>query len=448
MVHFILRSYSMGAGTYTGIEAVSNGMPLLREPRVQTAKKTMIYMSISLAFMAVGLIISYLLFKVEFQQAKTLNAVLFERITAGWGGPGKAFVYFTLLSEAVLLFVAAQTGFLGGPRVLSNMAMDRWVPTRFATLSDRLVTMNGIVIMGGASILLIVLARGSVRFLVILYAINVFITFSLSQLGMVKHWWQNRFAADKWKSKLFINGIGLAMTLFILTAMTVIKFREGGWITLAVTGCLVAFFARVKRHYVKVQKMLKRLDSLVSAAGASVPQGEPVSRTRRLQLDRSAKTAVVFVNGFNGLGLHTLLGAVRLFGGGFRRFVFVQIGVVDAGNFNGADEIERLHDHVQHEAGRYVEFVGARGGAAEAVTAVGHEILAELEKLLPDLVARHPQAVFFSGQLVFERETFLTRWLHNYTAFAMQRRLFLLGLPGAIVPIRVMEPALAAGATG
>ena len=81
----------------------------------------------------------------------------------------------------------------------------------------------------------------------------------------------------------------------------------------------------------------------------------------------------------------------------------------------------------------------ARGGAAEAVTAVGHEVLDELGKLLPDLTARYSNVVFFSGQLVFERETFLTRWLHNYTAFALQRRLFLRGLPCAIVPIRVLE---------
>ena len=153
----------------------------------------------------------------------------------------------------------------------------------------------------------------------------------------------------------------------------------------------------------------------------------------------SNRTAIILVNGFNGLGLHTLLGAVRLYGGGFRRMVFVQIGVLDAGNFKGADEIERLREHVKQEGERYVNFVQARGGAAEAVTAVGHEVLDELSKLVPDLTARFSNVVFFSGQLVFERETFLTRWLHNYTAFALQRRLFLRGLPCAIVPIRVLE---------
>jgi amino acid transporter len=437
MVLLILRSYSMGAGTYTGIEAVSNGMPLLREPRVQTAKKTMIYMSISLAVMAVGLIVSYLLFKVEYQHAKTLNAVLFERITAGWGGPGKAFVFITLLSEAVLLFVAAQTGFLGGPRVLSNMAMDRWVPTRFATLSDRLVTMNGIVIMGGASMLLILLARGSVRFLVILYAINVFITFSLSQLGMVKHWWQNRSSADRWKSKLLINGIGLAMTLFILTAMTALKFREGGWITLAVTGGLVAFFARVKSHYNKVQKMLKRLDSLVSAAGASVPQGEPVSQGKKLRLDPKGKTAVLFVNGFNGLGLHTLFSILKEFKGMFKNFIFVQVGVVDASNFNSHEEIRRLERHMDEEGEKYVQYLKRHGYYAEGVYSIGVDVVDEIVRLAGQVRKKYPQTMFFGGQLVFSKEAFYHRGLHNYTIFSVQRKLHFEGTPVVIMPVRV-----------
>ena len=118
----------------------------------------------------------------------------------------------TLLSEAVLLFVAAQTGFLDGPRVLSNMALDRWFPTKFAMLTDRLVTQNGILLMGGAALVTMVLTNGSVKYLVVLYSINVFITFFLSQLGMVRHWWQVRGKEDHWEKKLFINGLGMTLT--------------------------------------------------------------------------------------------------------------------------------------------------------------------------------------------------------------------------------------------
>lgn len=137
----LMRAYSMGGGTYTGIEAVSNGLPILRNPKVDTGRRTMTLMAISLALMAGGLIIAYLLVKVDPVQGKTLNAVLIERVAAGFPA-AKLFILGTLISEALILMVAAQTGFLDGPRVLSNMAMDGWMPSRFAIISDRLVTQN------------------------------------------------------------------------------------------------------------------------------------------------------------------------------------------------------------------------------------------------------------------------------------------------------------------
>ncbi len=433
----LLRAYSMGAGTYTGIEAVSNGLPILREPRVRTGRRTMLLMAVSLGGMVAGLMVAYLLLGVHPAPGKTLNAVLLERLCAGWPGwTGGAFVTTALVSAAALLMVAAQAGFLDGPRVLANMALDRWMPTRFTALSDRYVTLNGVLIMGGAALLVLLLTRGAVDLLVVLYSINVFITFSLSQLGMVRHWWLVRRQEPGWRSRLAVNAVGLALTSFILVTLVVLKFDGGGWVTLLLTTALIALAFAVRRHYDAVRGQLARLDTIVEAARLPAPAGS------RDFAPRSDRTAIVFVSGFNGLGLHTLLGAVQLFGGGFGRFVFVQIGVLDAGNFKGADEIERLQAFVARESGQYVAFVRARGGEAEAATAVGHEVTIELDRLLPELTARHPRAVFFTGQLVFERETFLTRWLHNYTAFALQRRLFLRGLACAIVPVRVSEPAV------
>jgi hypothetical protein len=288
--------------------------------------------------------------------------------------------------------------------------------------------------MGCASLVVLLLTRGDVGLLVVLYSINVFITFSLSQAGMVRHWWQVRREDPSWRWRLGINAVGFALTFSILVTLAGVKFFSGGWVTLVTTSALIAIAFAVRRHYEGVRKQISNLDSIVEAAEfPAQPGAKDFAPT-------SDRTAVILVNGFNGLGLHTLLGAVRLFGGGFHRMVFVQIGILDAGNFKGADEIDRLRAHVKREADRYVNFVQARGGVAEAVTAVGHEVLDELGKLVPDLVERNSNVIFFTGQLVFERETFLTRLLHNYTAFALQRRLFLRGLPCAIVPIRVLEP--------
>ena len=434
VVALLLRAYSMGAGTYTGIEAVSNGLPILREPRVRTGRRTMLLMALSLGGMVAGLLVAYLLVGVHPVAGKTLNAVLFERLSAGWPAwLANSFVNVSLTSAAVLLLIAAQAGFLDGPRVLANMAIDRWMPTRFTALSDRFVTLNGVLVMGGASLVVLLLTRGEVEILVVLYSINVFITFSLSQAGMVRHWWQVRREDPSWRWRLAINAVGFALTFSILVTLAWMKFFSGGWATLVVTTALIGTAFSVRRHYEGVREQLANLNVIVEAAGLPPPAGS------REFAPKSNRTAVMLVNNFNGLGLHTLLGAVRLFGGGFRRIVFVQIGILDAGNFKGADEVDRLRAHVKSEGERYVKFIEQRGGEAESVTAIGHEVLDELSKLVPDLVARHGNVIFFAGQLVFERETFMTRWLHNYTAFALQRWLFLRGLPCAIVPIRVIE---------
>ena len=440
MLFLILRAYSMGAGTYTGIEAVSNSVPMLREPQVKTAKYTMRYMAASLSFVVLGLMCAYLFYKVMPSPGKTLNAILFENATAGWAGrAGHLFVFVALISEAALLFAAAQTGFLGGPRVLANMAADRWFPTRFSTLSDRLVIQNGILIMSVLAVTIMALTHGSVKFLVVLYSINVFITFSLSQLGMVRHWWLYRAKVKGWHGRLTVNGIGLILTLFILTSMIIFKFYEGGWITLLITGALVVVAVLIKRHYYGISKLLHRLNNLVVAADAEVfaaAKGGKIEKKERL-FDPNAKTAVILVSGFNGTGLHTLLGVMRLFGGVFKNFIFVEIGVVDAGNFKGSHEVDSLQAHVRSDLNRYEGFMRRQGFYAEGISALGVDPIDEVGSIAPHILERFPDAVFFGGQLIFPKDSFLLRFLHNYTVFALQKRLYRQGVPFVVLPIRV-----------
>lgn len=430
LLALLLKAYSMGAGTYTGIEAVSNGLPILREPRVETGKRTMTYMGVSLAVTVFGLLLAYLLYAVKPVEGKTLNAVLFAGITANWpGATGQWFTSISMLSATALLFIAAQAGFLDGPRVLANMALDRWFPTRFATLSDRFVTSNGILLMGGAALLALLLTKGAVGILVVLYSINVFITFSLTQSGMVRHWWKHRATASNWKRKLLINGIGLALTSFILASLCVFKFHEGGWITLVVTGAVVGIAFGVNHHYRRAAGDLKRLNELVALAREE-------SRTHAPRATQG-RTAIVLVNGFNGLGLHTFLGIPRLFPDTFGRFIFVQVGVLDAGSFKGSAELERLRSETADGARQYVEFAQRHGFAAEAVTDVSHDIVGTIEEMSGELLTKHPGAVLFGGQLAFTHETLWTRWLHNYAVFALQRIFCRKGVPFVIVPARV-----------
>jgi amino acid transporter len=442
MIFLIMRAYSMGAGTYTGIEAVSNGIPILRDPKVHTAKRTMNYMATSLALTVAGLMIAYLLFQVKHVPGKTLNAVLFENMSRSWGfAAGDIFVLVTLLSEATLLFVAAQTGFLDGPRVLSNMALDRWAPARFASLNDRLVTQNGILIMGISSIILMIYSQGSVKFLVILYSINVFITFSLSQLGMVRHWWIARRKVNHWRKKLTVNGIGLVLTLFILFSVVILKFNEGGWITIFITGFLIVLAIFIRRHYGRTGRLLQRLSGLVEVAETEMITLEEKRKTNSeiadIKCDQTEKTAVLFVNGFTGTGLHTLFNIIRFFKGMYRNFVFVQVGLIDSGVFKGTEEIETLRNHINNDCDKYVKYMKLHGYYAESVTSIAVDVIEESVNMAPKIIERFPNSIFFAGQLVFPEDAFFTRWLHNYSAFAIQRRFYLMGLPIVILPIRV-----------
>jgi len=437
MAFILMRAYSLGAGTYTGIEAVSNGLQILREPRVRTGKRTMIYMAASLALTAGGLLVCYLLTDVQHIAGKTLNASLLETLLGRWtlGGlpVGVWLVAIILVSEGAILFVAAQTGFIDGPRVLGNMAIDSWVPNRFMHLSERLVVQNGIVFMGGAAMLILVFTKGSVQFLVVMYSINVFLTFSLSQLGMCLHWLKT--PVPHRGKKLAINLIGLLMSLSILAVTTIVKFKEGGWITLAITFGLVIIALLVKRHYRRVKDMMRRLDDIMAQVQQMTGRHEVAAR------DAGAPTGVLFVRNFSGLGIHSFLNIHRTFPGFFKNFVFISIGVVDWKNFKGAEEVRNLEGFIKGELKKFVSLANRFGFYAESVHSIELDTLSAVEVECEKIQRRYNKAVFFVGKLVFEEENIFTKFLHNQTAMSIQRILQFRGIPTIIMPIRVIKPA-------
>ncbi|MBW6464866.1 MAG: APC family permease [Firmicutes bacterium] len=432
----LLRAYSMGAGTYTGIEAVSNSMQTLREPRVQTGKRAMAYMALSLSFLAGGIILGYVLNGVTPVSGKTLNAVLFgDLVSSIWQGRSAELIAaFVLFTEAVLLFVAAQTGFLGGPQVLSNMAIDSYMPHRFAHLSSRLVTKYGVYFMGGMAFLMLFITGGSVRYLVIMYSINVFLTFSLSQFGMVVHWWKDRKSVEGWKHGMTINGIGFLLTASILCATLWMKFPEGGWITLLITGSFCAAAFLIRSHYRKASGHLRRLDDLL----LDLP-GPTTAAAQEPILRRQSPTAAILVSGYNGLGMHVIFSIIRSFPGTFRNFVFLSVGVIDTSRFKGVAEIENLSEDLRGQLANYVEFVKGHGYYGEAHHRVGTDVIEVLQGMATDVAADFPNVVFFAGQLVFQEENFFNKLLHNQTAFLAQKKLVFSGHPMIVMPIRVLE---------
>ena len=429
MLLLFLHAYSLGGGTYTGIEAVSNGLQMMREPRVQSGKRTMAYMSISLALTAGGIFVCYLLLKVRPLEGQTLNAVLAGNIFRNWSfGPWLALI--TILSEGALLLVAAQTGFLDGPRVMANMANDSWFPHRFSNFSERLTMYNGILLMGGAALLLLIYTGGHVSTLVVMYAINVFATFSLSELGMSRFFIKNRKKEKKWKKHLPVHLTGLTLCATILTITVIEKFTSGGWMTLLITSGVIGVCYLIRRHYADVTKRIRELDEMLMALPfTDAMNQEPV--------DPKKMTAIQLVTGFNGFGVHTLLSIVRNFPNLYKNIIFVSVAVADSGSFKGAGGVEALKESTENALKKYVELARRLGLPADHRFDVGTDVVESASLLCEKIAEEFPRSTFFTGQLVFHHVRFFHKLLHNETAFAIQRRLQWDGMTTVILPIRV-----------
>ena len=442
MLALFMRAYAMGGGTYTGIEAVSNGLQIMREPKVETGKRTMLYMAISLAVTAGGIMLCYLLFHASPEPGKTMNAVLLERFAGDWhwmGMPiGHLFVVLALAAEAGLLFVAAQAGFIDGPRVMSNMALDSWLPHRFAQLSDRLTTQNGVILIGMAALGTLFYTHGDITALVTMYSINVFVTFSLTQLGMVRFWIRKRKKLPEWKRSLAIHVIGLCLCVSILTLVIIEKFGQGAWMTLVITSVLIGLCVWIHRHYERVKDSLKQLEETIQAAVPPAPE-------KPLPIRRHLSTAVILVNRYDGLGIHGLLTIQQLFPGQFKNFIFVSVGAIDAAAMKGADEVEKIRERAEQSVARYVHLAQSLGLAADARMSVGVDVLEEAEKLCLQVAKEFSKVVFFANKLIFEEERWYQRLLHNETAYQLQRRLQFAGLHSMVLPGRVFAAQQSSG---
>ncbi len=430
-----LRSYSLGAGTYTGIEAVSNGLPIMREPKVETGKRTMIYMALSLALTAGGILLGYLLLNAHPVPGRTMNAVLIDNFVKGsWlsgGNAGRWFKIVTLLSETALLIVGAQTGFIDGPRVMANMAHDSWLPNRFGTLSDRLTIQSGVFLISAVALGTLLYTRGETSTLVLMYSINVFITFSLSQLAMMRFWFGSRRRDPSWVWNLFVHGVGFVLCFSILGVSLYAKFFQGGWLTLLLTALLVGGCLLIKRHYLLVKKNLSRLDEIMTG----LPRMEEAPGK---PLDAKAPTAILLVGSYGGLGIHSILAIQKLFPYYFKNFIFVSVGVVDAASFKGIARVEEIRRTTEKSLKEYAALARSLGLAADWRMEMGTDVLEQAERLCLETARDYPRSIIFAGRLIFEDEKWFHRLLHNETAYQIQRRLQFAGLNAMVLPVRVL----------
>ncbi len=431
----VLQAFALGGGTYTGIEAVSNNIHMLREPRTLTGRWTMTYMAASLSFAASGLIILYLLWGVQPELGQTLNAVTFRVVLAHFLGSdqmaGALILLGTLSVAAGLLFVASNTGFLGGPAALANMAIDRWMPHQFAHLSNRLVTQNGLLLLAAAAIAILIVTDGRVDKLVVLYSINVFISFVLSFVGLTGHWLRRREGENFRPFRLFVSAFGFILTATILVVTVINKFTQGAWMTVVITGCIIFAGVLIRRHYNACNRLLSQADALFATTTRATAVANPPP------LEPAKPTAIFLVGGSLGTGMHTLLAVRKLFHGHFTNYVFIRVGEVDSDTFRHTGELDTLRERVDESLAQFVNYCQRRNLPSVAFGGVAADTTAELTAMLDQALAQFSDSVVFASQLVFKNETFLTRLLHGQTPLIMQRRLQARGVPMVILPMKI-----------
>jgi len=250
----LLRSYSAGCTALTGVEAVSNGVPALRPPEGRNAQTVMTWLGVISIVMFLG--ITYLAY--DFGIIPGGDETVVSKIARRVFGTSLAY-YAIQAATMLILLLAANTSYADFPRLSSLLSRDRFMPRQFASQGDRLVYSNGILILSGFAVLLIVLFGGDTHALLPLYAIGVFISFTLSQGGMVRRWL--RLREKGWQWRMWVNGVGAVVTGIVLLTLTVTKFGEGAWIVVVIIPLLVGVFLAVHWHYEEVAVELS-LDGL------------------------------------------------------------------------------------------------------------------------------------------------------------------------------------------
>lgn len=242
----LLRAFSSGCSAMTGIEAIANGVSVFREPAARRARATMLVMGLMLASMFLAVSGLAYLYGVAPDPDRTVLAQVGLRVF----GEGSVLFWALQITTLLILTLAANTAFAGFPRLAAMLAQDRFLPRQMGWIGDRLVFQNGIAVLLAATAVIILVCRGDTTVAVNLYALGVFIAFTLSQAGMVVRWWRQRGAG--WLGRLAINALGAFTTLVVLLVIVVSKFAEGAWTVVIAIPLLVWLLASIRRRYRRV----------------------------------------------------------------------------------------------------------------------------------------------------------------------------------------------------
>jgi len=252
----VLRAFASGCAAMTGIEAIANGVQAFKKPEAHNARKTLTWMAGMLLFLFLG---TSFLAHIAGAQASEIGETVISQLAHGVFGDGVLY-YLLQAATAAILVLAANTSYADFPRLASFMAADGFLAKQLRDRGTRLVYSNGMIVLTAVSIALLYLFGGDTHRLIPLYAVGVFTSFTLSQAGMVRHWWRNR--EPGWHWSIAVNGLGAATTFVVLIVIAVAKFALGAWIVLALIPVLVMYFAVTERYYAAVHKRLALPDDM------------------------------------------------------------------------------------------------------------------------------------------------------------------------------------------
>ena len=263
-VFFILRAFSAGCTALTGVEAISDGVLAFKTPEWKNARLTLLYLGVILGFMFVG--ISYLanIYHVVPEAGQTVVSLL-GRVILG-NGP---VYYFLQIVTLLVLMLAANTSYADFPRLCYFLARDGFLPRQLSLLGDRLVYSNGIMLLSICAGVLVIIFKGQVNAIIPLYAVGVFTSFTLSQAGMVRHWFQEQTRG--WRASAIMNSLGAFSTLIVLLVIICTKFLLGAWLVVIAIPLVVTLFAAIHRHYQYVAERLS-IHDLAPRTHISVPK--------------------------------------------------------------------------------------------------------------------------------------------------------------------------------
>jgi amino acid transporter len=248
----VLRAFSSGATALTGVEAISNGVTAFRYPQSRNAASTLAIMGTIAVTLFLG--VSYLAVATNVVPSEEGGLTVVAQIAQAVFGTGPAF-YAVQVVTALILILAANTAFADFPRLASILGRDRFLPRQFVARGDRLAFSNGILVLAGGAVLLLLVYRANVTSLIQLYVVGVFISFTLSQAGMVRHW--HRLRDPGWRRSIALNGVGATTTGVVLVVVAITKFLGGAWIVLTLIPLIVLLMRAIHRHYGTVSLALR-----------------------------------------------------------------------------------------------------------------------------------------------------------------------------------------------